>query len=86
MTIFNAATGVFTLNFVIEQLLAFLVIDVLIERLYQQFSAFLDKSHHLTCGEFINSAIKDFGLALSRVFSAALLFCDENAREQYVRN
>ena len=74
----NAATGVFPPDIACEQLLAFPVIDVLIEGLDQQFSMSMAESHHLTCREFIWSSIKGFGHALSTVFFAALLFCDEN--------
>ena len=49
----NAATGVFPPDIACEQLLAFPVIDVLIEGLDLQFSVSLAESHHLTCREFI---------------------------------
>ena len=74
----NAATGVFPPDIACEQLLAFPAIDILIEGLLQQFSMSLAESHHLTCREFIRSSIEGFGPALSTVFFAALLFCDEN--------
>ena len=82
----NAASGVFPPDIACEQLLAFPVIDVLIEGLDQQFSMLLAENHHLTCREFIQSSIEGFGPALSTVFFAALLFCDENPREHQVRS
>ena len=82
----NAATGVFPPDIAFDQLLAFPVIDVLIEGLDQQFSMSLAESHHLTCREFIRSSIDKFGPPLSTVFFAALLFCDENPRKHQVRS
>ena len=80
----NAATGEFFPDIACEQLLAFPVNDVLIEKLDQQFSMSLAESHHLTCREFIRSLMDGFGPSLSTVFFAALLFCDENPREHQV--
>ena len=46
----------------------------------------LANRHHLTCREFIWSSIEGFGPALSTVFFAALMFCDENPPEHQVRS
>lgn len=82
----NAATVVFPFDITCEQLLAFPIIDVLIEGLDQQFAASLAEGHYLIFCEFISSAIEGFCQVLSRVFSTALLYCDENSRAHQVRS
>ena len=82
----SAATNVFLFNIACKKLLASPAIDVLIESFNKQFLESLTESQHLTCHESISFEIEKFGVALSRVFSVALLFYDNNSRKHQVRS
>lgn len=60
----SAVTCVFPMDMACELLLAFPVIDVLIEGFEQQILMSLVKVHHLTCRDFISLSIEEFGPSL----------------------
>ena len=61
------------------------MIDVVIEKLEQQFSKSIAASYFVTTCEFVRNTIDGVGRNLSGLYSAAFLYSDDQPRRSLVR-
>ena len=78
-------TGLVSLDTAREQLKSFPIIDVVIEVIDQEFTKSIAEKHFVTVCEFLLDAIAKFGPDLGGLYSAALLYFDEQPRRSRVR-
>ena len=82
----DVPTGLVLLDIAREQLKSFPIIDVVIEGLDQDFSESIAEKHFVTVREFLLDVIAKFGLDLGGLYSAALLYSDDQPRHSRVRH
>ena len=81
----DVPTGFISIDAAREQLKSFPVIHVTLEGLDQQFTESIAEERCVTAREFLLNAIQKFGPELSELYTAALLYSDEQPRCSRVR-